>query len=67
MRPVSPARHHLLRRVFRRGPWETAATIAIALGVAMLIQPFSLALYSHSFGVILVGTVGFVIVSKFTA
>ena len=54
-----------LRRLFRRGPWENAATALIGLGVVMLMQPFSLWLYGNSFGVILVGTVGFVIVSHF--
>jgi hypothetical protein len=52
-------------RFFKRGPWENAATVAIALGVFMLMQPFSLALYTYSFAVILCGTVGFVIVSHF--
>ena len=54
-----------LRRLFRRGPWENTATVLIGLGVVMLMQPFSLWLYGNSFGVILVGTVGFVIVSHF--
>ena len=54
-----------IARWFRRGPWENAATAAIALGVFMLMQPFSLALFGHSFTVILVGTIGFVIVSHF--
>ena len=54
-----------LARFFRRGPWENAATIAIAAGVFMLMQPFSLALFGYSFAVILTGTVGFVIVSHF--
>jgi len=49
----------------RRGPWEMVATIIIALGVFMLMQPFSLWLYSHSFVVILTGTLGFVVVSHF--
>jgi hypothetical protein len=53
------------RRLFRRGPWENAATAVIALGVLMLMQPFALWLYSHSFVVILIGTIGFVIVSHF--
>ena len=52
-------------RWFRRGPWENAATVAIALGVFMLMQPFSQTLFSHSFTVILVGTIGFVVVSHF--
>ena len=54
-----------LRRVFRRGPWENAATAAIAIGVVMMMQPFWLWAYSNSFGVILAGTVGFIVVSKF--
>jgi len=55
----------LLRRLFRRGPWENTATALIGLGVFMLMQPFSLAAFSYSFAVILAGTVGFVIVSHF--
>lgn len=54
-----------LRRWFRRGPWEMAATIAIALGCVMLMQPFSMWLFSNAFSVILAGTLGFVIVSHF--
>lgn len=50
---------------FRRGPWEMLATILIALGVIMLMQPFAIGLYSYSFIVTLVGTVMFIIVSHF--
>ena len=53
------------RRVFRRGPWEAGATILIGVGVTMLMQPFSLALYTYSFLTILAGTLGFVVVSHF--
>jgi hypothetical protein len=53
------------RRLFRRGPWEAAATAFIAAGVVMLMQPLSMWAYSNSFGVILAGTLGFVIVSHF--
>ena len=60
-----PAKTAGWTRFFKRGPWENAATVMIALGVFMLMQPFSLALYGHSFAVILCGTVGFVIVSHF--
>jgi hypothetical protein len=52
-------------RLFRRGPWENAATVIIACGVLMLMQPFSLTLYSWSFATTLTGTVMFIIVSKF--
>ncbi|WP_170126395.1 hypothetical protein [Acuticoccus yangtzensis] len=54
-----------MTRLFRRAPWEAAATVLIAAGVVMLMQPVSMALYSWSFAVILTGTVGFVIVSHF--
>jgi len=54
------------RRVFfRRGPLENLATAIIAAGVVMLMQPFFLTLYSYSFLTTLVGTVMFIIVSKF--
>ena len=49
----------------RRGPWEMVATILIALGVFMLMQPFSMFLFTYSFLVTLVGTVMFIIVSHF--
>ena len=49
----------------RRGSWEMLASLLIAIGVIMLMQPVSMALYSWSFAVILTGTVGFVIVSHF--
>ena len=54
-----------LARYLRRGPWEIAAMILIGIGVFMLTQPFALALFSYSFTVILVGTIGYVIVSHF--
>ncbi len=55
----------MLRRIFRRGPWETLATVLIGLGVVMLMQPISIDLYTYSFVTILAGTVMFMIVSKF--
>ncbi|MFY7962799.1 MAG: hypothetical protein ACOVVK_22170 [Elsteraceae bacterium] len=53
------------RKIFRRGPWQNLATALIALGVFMLMQPFSLTLYSYSFVTILTGAVLFTIVDKF--
>ncbi len=50
---------------FRRGAWEMLATILIALGVFMLMQPFALVLFTYSFLVTLIGTVMFIIVSHF--
>ncbi len=48
---------------FRRGPWEMVASILIALGVFMLMQPFALWLYTYSFITTLIGTVMFILVS----
>jgi len=53
------------RRWLRRGPMEAAATVVIAAGVAMLLQPLSMTLFRHSFITTLVGTLMFVVVSKF--
>ncbi len=50
---------------FRRGPWEMVATVLIALGVFMLMQPFALWMFTYSFVTTLVGTVMFIIVSHF--
>ena len=51
-------------RWLRKGPTERVATAVIAAGVVMLMQPFSLNLYSWSFATTLFGTVMFTIVSK---
>ena len=53
------------RRIFRRGPWENAATALIGIGVVMLMQPFLLSLFTYSFITILAGTLMFVVVSHF--
>lgn len=50
---------------FRRGPWEMIATVLIAVGVVMLMQPYVLWAYTYSFIVTLIGTVMFIIVSHF--
>ncbi|WP_395450696.1 hypothetical protein ACHMW7_13355 [Aminobacter sp. UC22_36] len=50
---------------FRRGAWELLASVLIALGVAMLMQPFALWLYTYSFIVTLIGTVMFIVTSHF--
>ncbi len=59
-----PARRHWPRWL-RRGPAELVATAVIACGVLMLLQPFSLSLYTWSFVTTLAGTALFMIVSKF--
>lgn len=50
---------------FRRGAWEMLATILIALGVFMLMQPFWMTAFTYSFVVTLLGTVMFIVVSHF--
>jgi hypothetical protein len=52
------------RRYFRRAPWERATTVAIGLGLAMLMQPWSLDVYGYGFTVLLAGVVGFSIAGK---
>ena len=55
----------LMRKIFRRVYWENLSTVLILLGVFMLLQPFAMLMYTYSFIVILVGTIGFVITSHF--
>ena len=55
----------LMRKIFRRVYWENLSTLLILLGVFMLLQPFAMWMYTYSFIVILVGTIGFVITSHF--
>ncbi|AZL59958.1 hypothetical protein EI545_14625 [Tabrizicola piscis] len=50
---------------FRRGPWENLATVLIALGVVMLMQPFFLWAFTWSFVVTLIGTLMFIVTSHF--
>ena len=50
---------------FRRGSWEMLASILIALGVIMMMQPIALVLFSFSFLITLIGTVMFIITSHF--
>jgi hypothetical protein len=52
-------------RWLRRGPWEAGAMTLIAGGIVMMVQPWSIDLYSYSFVTILAGTLGFVVVSHF--
>ena len=55
----TPSRRFSLRKLA-----ENAATVLIACGVMMLMQPFSLTLYSWSFAVTLTGTFLFVFGGK---
>ena len=49
----------------RRGPLEMIASIVIAVGVIMMLQPFAMVLYTYSFVTTLAGLVMFTVVSKF--
>lgn len=60
----SISRRGIADRILRRGPLEAIATMIIAAGVVMLMQPFFLTLYSWSFATTLFGTVMFTLVSK---
>ena len=63
--PASPKRKSSWPRLLRRGLLENIATALIGIGFLMLFQPFALALYTWSFVTMLVGTVMFIVVSKF--
>jgi predicted membrane protein len=49
----------------RRKPMEMVACIIIALGIAMMLQPFALVLFTWSFLTTLFGTLMFTVVTKF--
>lgn len=55
--------NNLLR--LRRGSWEMVASVLIAIGVVMLMQPYWLWAFTYSFLITLLGTVMFIIVSHF--
>jgi hypothetical protein len=52
-------------RWLRRRYCEGVSTALIGIGMAMLVQPFAVALFTWSFPVILVGALGFVVTSHF--
>ena len=52
-------------KLLRRGPMENLAVALIALGFLMLFQPFALVLYTYSFITLLIGTLMFIVVTKF--
>lgn len=57
---ASPVR----RRWWRRGPWENLTTALIGLGLVMLMQPWSLDVFSYGFTVLLAGVIGFSVAGK---
>jgi hypothetical protein len=52
------------RRLFQRAAWERTTAGLIGLGLVMLMQPWSLEAYSHSFIVLLAGVIGYSIAGK---
>ena len=47
-----------------RARWEPASIALIGLGLAMLMQPWSLDIYSYSFAVLLAGVAGYTVAGK---
>ena len=63
-KPQASIQPPVRRRLSPRAIGENVASVVIALGVVMLMQPLSLTLYSYSFVVTLIGTVLFIVGSK---
>jgi len=53
-----------MRKYFRRTPWEHSTTALIGLGLVMLMQPWSIEVYSYGFAVLLAGVIGYTIAGK---
>jgi hypothetical protein len=51
-------------RWLRRAPWEHGSGGLIGLGLVMLMQPWSITVYSYGFTVLLAGVVGYTIAGK---
>ena len=53
-----------MKRFFSRTPWERTTIGLIALGLVMLMQPWSIDVFSYAFNVLLAGVVGYSIAGK---
>jgi len=51
-------------RWLQRMPWEVTTAGLIGLGMVMLMQPWSIDIYSYGFTVLLAGVVGYSIALK---
>lgn len=51
-------------RWLRRTPWERGTAAVIGLGLAMLMQPWAIEVYSYGFPVLLAGVIGYSIAGK---
>jgi hypothetical protein len=52
------------KTLLRRAPWERATMALIGLGLAMLMQPWSIEAFGYAFPVLLAGVVGYSIAGK---
>ena len=62
---MKSSKKSFLRKLWVKEPWENIASTVIIIGSFMLLQPYSIDLYTYSFNFILGGTVMFLIVSHF--
>jgi len=47
------------RRWLRKSTWERSSEVLIGLGMVMLMQPWSIDIYSYGFTVMLAGVIGY--------
>ena len=51
-------------RWLRRAPWEHGTSGLIGLGLVMLMQPWSIEVFSYGFTVLLAGVIGYSVAGK---
>ena len=61
-KPTSPVRAELVEALVKHA--EPASMALIGVGLAMLMQPWSLDIYSYSFAVLLAGVAGYTVAGK---
>jgi len=52
------------RRWLRKSAWERSSEVLIGLGMVMLMQPWSIDVYSYGFTVMLAGVIGYSIAGQ---
>jgi hypothetical protein len=53
-----------MKHFLRRAPLERVTTALIGIGLLMLMQPWSIDVYSYGFTVLLIGVIGYDITGK---
>jgi hypothetical protein len=53
-----------MKQLLRRSAWEPTSGGLIGLGLVMLMQPWSIDIYSYGFTVLLAGVIGYTIAGK---